>query len=209
MAKRKIINLLEKSSIGKDLKKAYSFMLLSQGYSADDIKILDEYEFIARKKSLIDVVESIQDERTDHRRRKQRSLPQNLVCYTSTSDVYNNKDHTLYKLNDGVSVTKGRLVWSVIKLYQQEHSSTFEEVEQLFNNKLNLLGNTIIDKDTLDNLRADRQKRYYYHESDLLKSKDGIRYAVSNQWSIGKMDTIISFALSMGWTIEVVKPETK
>lgn len=47
-----------------------------------------------------------------------------------------------------------------------------------------LLGYTVIDEASLSVLRPDRQKRFYYHESDFIVSKDGIRYVVSNQWAI-------------------------
>lgn len=50
MATKNIIKLLEKSNVAKDLKVAYSFMLLSRGYSADEIKALDDYDFLIRKK---------------------------------------------------------------------------------------------------------------------------------------------------------------
>lgn len=50
--KKDIIKLLEKSNVAKDLKVAYSFMLLSRGYTADEIKVLDDYVFSIRKKKL-------------------------------------------------------------------------------------------------------------------------------------------------------------
>mgnify|MGYP006988852037 CR=1 FL=1 len=202
MAKSGILNLLDKSNIAKDLKVAYSFMLLSRGYTADEIKVLDDYVFMVRKKGFEDISNAI-DEREAHRKRKQRSLPKNPVCLTSTSEAYNKRDHTVYSFNGGEPITKGRLVWSIIKLYQQEYGPTYQEVSDLFNNKLRLLRNTIIDESALELLRADKQSRFYYHEYDLLESKDGIRYAVSNQWSIKKMDEIISFAQTKGWKVEV------
>ena len=125
---------------------------------------------------------------------------------TSTSKAYNKRDHTLYSLNGKEPVTKGRLVWSIISLYQEQFKPSYEELSQLFNRKLNLLGNTVIDEVSLDALRADKQKRFYYHEADLLISADGIRYAVSNQWSKDKMDEVISFAHSLGWSVEVTNP---
>jgi hypothetical protein len=94
-------------------------------------------------------------------------------------------------------------------LYQEIFSPTFEEVRLLFNQKLDLLGYTIIDETSLTALRPDRHKRFYYHESDLIVSKDGIRYAVSNQWAINKMDAVVSFAQDKGWDIAVIKPEIK
>ena len=206
MATKNIIKLLEKGNVTKDLKVAYSFMLLSRGYSADEIKALDDYDFLIRKKSSKITGETNQMDVATPRNRKQRSLPKNSVCLTSTSKAYNNRDHTLYSLNGEAPVTKGRLVWSIIKLYQEQHNPTCEEVSQLFNRELNLLGNTVINELSLDALRPDRQKRFYYHESDLLVSKDGIRYAVSNQWAISKMDAIVSFAQDKGWKVEVIKP---
>lgn len=207
MATKNIIKLLEKDNVAKDLKVAYSFMLLSRGYSPDEIKALDDYDFLIKIKNSKITSETNQMDVAIPRNRKQRSLPKNPVCLTSTSEAYNNRDHTLYSLNGEAPVTKGRLVWSIIKLFQKQHNPTFEEVSQLFNRELNLLGNTVIKELSLDALRPDRQKRFYYHESDLLISKDCIRYAVSNQWSISKMDKIISFAQTNGWKVEVVIPE--
>jgi hypothetical protein len=206
MATKNIIKLLEKGNVAKDLKVAYSFMLLSRGYSADEIKALDDYDFLIRKKNSKTIGETNQIDVATPKNRKQRSLPKNPVCLTSTSDAYNNRDHTLYSLNGESPVTKGRLVWSIIKLYQEQHNPTYEEVSQLFNRKLNLLGNTVVNELSLDALRPDRQKRFYYHESDLLVSKDDIKYAVSNQWSVDKMDKIISFARSIGCEIELINP---
>ena len=209
MAKRNIINLLDNRNIGKELKRALSFMLLSRGYTAEEIKVLDDYDFSVSKRAFRDTPNIIQDGSDPHRRRKQRSLPKNPVCLTSTSEAYNKRDHTLYSLNGHEPVTKGRLVWSVVKLYQEIFSPTFEEASQLFNQELDLLGYTVIDEASLVALRPDRQKRFYYHESDYIVSKDGIRYAVSNQWAISKMDAVVSFAQDKGWEVAVIKPERR
>ncbi len=201
MATKNIINIIEKGDIAKELKSAYKFMLLSRGYSADEVQILDEYDFFVRKREPGDspATAHVGDEPLKKGRKK--SLPKTLVCLTSTSKAYNKRDHTLYSLNGKEPVTKGRLVWSIISLYQELFKPSYEELSQLFNRKLNLLGNTVIDEVSLDALRADKQKRFYYHEADLLISADGIRYAVSNQWSKDKMDEVISFAHSIGWSV--------
>jgi hypothetical protein len=99
------------------------------------------------------------------------------------------------------------LVWSIIKLYQQENTPTYDEVSRLFNYGLKLPQDTVISESSLEFLRPDKQRRFYYHEHDLLESKNGIRYAVTNQWSIKKMDEIISFAKTRGWKVEIVKLE--
>lgn len=203
MANKKIINLIEKSNVSNDLKVAYKFMLLSRGYSEEEVKILDDYDFYVRKKESIESTTTVQRNDEPLKKRRKNRLPKNLVCLTSTSEAYNKKDHTLYSLNGREPVTKGRLVWSIINLYQEQYNPTYEEVRQLFNRKLKLLGKTVIDEASLDSLRADRQKRFYFHEDDLLLSADGIRYAVSSQWSKDKMDEIVSFAQSFGLSVEV------
>jgi len=208
MAKKEIINLLDKDNIANDLKVAYSFMLLSRGYTADEIKILDDYVFFVRKKGF-EKVSDIKDEGKAHRRLKQRCMPNSPICFTSTSEVYNRRDHTLYSLNGVEPLTKGRLVWSIIKLYQQENSPTYDEVSRLFNYELKLPQYTVISESSLELLRPDKQRRFYYHEHELLEGKDGIRYAVTNQWSIKNMDEIITFAKTRGWKVEIVKLEPK
>jgi hypothetical protein len=52
MAKESIKDLLDSSNITQDLREAYSFMLLSRGYTSEEIKELDDYVFFARKKEL-------------------------------------------------------------------------------------------------------------------------------------------------------------
>lgn len=205
MVKRSVIKLIEKNNIANDLKMAYKLMLLSRGYSEEEIRVLDDYVFSVRK---MDDNEISNDDVIPLKKRRKRNLPKSLVCLTSESTVYNKRDHTLYTLNGGNPVTKGRFIWSVISLYQKENTPKYEEVRQLFNHKLNLLGYTVIDESSLDALRPDKQRRFYYHDSDLLNSSDGIRYAVSNQWSKDKMDEIISFARSRGWSVEIIKPIT-
>ena len=215
MAKERINDLLDSSDITKDLKEAFTFMLLSRGYSLEEIKLLDDFVFIVRKKGYGELEELEDVGNLEHidgktpRIRKKRSLPKNLVCLTSKSEFYNKRDHTLYSLNDSEPLTKGRFVWSIISLYQKEFNPTYEEVIHIINYKLNLPQYTIIDKSSLDSLRPDRQKRFFSYDSDILESKDGIQYAVSNQWSIDKMDKIISFARSNGWKVEVKKPTIK
>lgn len=209
MVKESIRDLLDNSEITQELKEAYTAMLLSKGYSADEIKILDDYVFIVRKKESYDIDRVNSLEQTNNiplRERKKRNLPMNLVCLTSKSEAYNKRDHTLYSLNGSEPLTKGRLVWSIVCLYQERYNPIYEEVNQLFNHKLNLLRRTIIDMVSFDALRPDKQKRFYYHETDWLESKDGIKYAVSNQWSADKMDKVISFVRSEGWSVEVINP---
>ena len=212
MTKESINALLDSSDITNELKEAYTFMLLSRGYSPEEVKLLDDYVFIVRKKGFgkLEELEDVDNqERIDGkapRIRKQRSLPKNLVCLTSNSESYNKRDHTLYSLNDSEPLPKGRFIWSVISLYQKEFNPTYEEISYLFNYKLHLPKKTIIDKSLLDSLRPDRQKRFFSYESDILESRDGIQYAVSNQWSIDKMDVIISFARSNDWKVEVNRP---
>ena len=210
MAKESIKDLLDTSNIAQELKEAYTFMLLSKGYSTDEIKILDDYVFIAKKKIISNNDQADNTEQVKEnplRKRKKKDLPKNLVCLTSKSEVYNRRDHTLYSFNGSEPLTKGRLVWSIISQYQRDYNPTYEKINQLNHHKLNLLRKTIIDITLLDALRPDRQKRFYYHETDLLESKDGIKYAVSSQWSADKMDEIISFARSNGWKVEVIVPK--
>ena len=206
MATKKVIKLIEKDNIDKDLKSAYKFMLLSRGFTADEVKVVDEYEFFVRRRIPSESAATEQVDFEPLKKKRKKSLPKNLVCLTSTSEAYNKRDHTLYSLNGKEPVTKGRFVWSIVSLYQEQFKPSYEELSLLFNRKLKLLRNTVIDEASLDALRADKQRRFYFHESDLLESADGIRYAVSNQWSKDKMDEIISFAGSLGWIVEILQP---
>lgn len=205
MNKDTIIKIIKSGYITKELKVAYRFMLLSRGCSEEDIKILDDYDFIVKEKKEASV--NVGYYKPLNKRAK-RNLPQNLVCQDSTSEVYNRRDHTLYSLNGNGPLTKGRLAWSIIKLYQSEFNPTYEEISQLFNHKLKLPSKTLIEESVLDTLRPDKQKRFYYHESDYLESKDGILYAVSSQWSLDKMEEIINFARSVDFNVEIINTDS-
>ena len=134
MAKDSIKDLLDNSNIAQELKEAYSFMLLSRGYSIEEINELDDYVFIARKKEHVEPSDVDTLEYEDNvipRKRGRRNSPSNLVSLTSKSEAYNNKDHTLYSLNGGELTTKGRLVWMIIGLYQKEHKLSLKKFQQI------------------------------------------------------------------------------
>ena len=84
MATKNIIKLLEKSNIAKDLKVAYSFMLLSRGYSADEIKVLDDYVFSVSKKESGETDDTNKIVSFPPRKRKQRI---GTYSYTTQSGV--------------------------------------------------------------------------------------------------------------------------
>jgi len=207
MGKEDIINLLDNSNITNDLKEAYTFMLLSKGYCIDEInEVLDDYIFLISKKKHLDKSTDQPNSSSvekPHKRRGKR-IQKNPVCYTSTSESYNNRDHTLYSFNGNPPVTKGRLVWNVVKQYQEEFNPSISEIHEKFIVALGLPFKTIVTNSEIETFDLGKVKRYYYHESDLIKDSNGTLYAVSNQWSIDKMKKILEFASECGWKIHVV-----
>lgn len=63
MANKSIINIIEKGDIANELKVAYKYMLLSRGYSEEEIKILDDYIFSVRKKGDVEIKDDNKDPR--------------------------------------------------------------------------------------------------------------------------------------------------
>ena len=113
MPKESIINLLDSSNIANDMKEAYTFMLLSRGYSVDDIKILDDYVFLLKKKDFGENGESATDQGTIfllfYLEIKTESVPvttQKTIAYIPTKE----EPELMYKLFDGIACTLEELI---------------------------------------------------------------------------------------------------
>ena len=115
------------------------------------------------------------------------------------------------KLNGIVYDTKGKLGYAVVKEYLKKYPKTkINELKAIFHN--GLLGrwgawNFIEDDIELArNLKEESgQPRHLLKEEYILRSCDGVRFAVSNQWEKGNVLFLLQIAKNEGWSYEIIK----
>lgn len=115
-------------------------------------------------------------------------------------------------LNGKVSY-KSRLGFDVVKEYLSKHpDTTMKVLKNIFND--DLLGDWNQWKMLEENIEyAKRLKKItgsYRHQVKrqfILRSSDGIKFVVSNQWSIVNVMNLIHFVQKQGWDIKIKKDE--
>lgn len=114
------------------------------------------------------------------------------------------RDNTKY-LFKGMRLGKGRFVLEFIKEYTKRYPQTFNELKQLFPDSMQ--GSTgVINtmEHILDFYQNDKNKRHYIKDGEVLTSTDNIQFAVSSQWGIHNIITILDFAKKAGFEYEEV-----
>jgi hypothetical protein len=111
-------------------------------------------------------------------------------------------DSTLFSINGGVFMNKRRFVYQLVKTYVEQHpSASFSELEQVF--KPELQGGYGVIR-TTDYIRKNDFKgsRYFTKENEILRSGDGIEFAVCSQWGIGNIMRVVELAKQLGYSIQ-------
>ena len=110
-------------------------------------------------------------------------------------------DHTEYSI-DGVDFfKKNSFVQALVREYVHQHPElTYAELEQIFPAELQGSFGVI---QTLDYIRAKNYngRRYYTENDKVLRSSDGIMFAVSTQWSKNNLPRIIKLAKELGFSV--------
>lgn len=113
-------------------------------------------------------------------------------------------------LNGKVSY-KSRLGYDVVKEYLCVHPhTTMQSLKKIFND--NMLGEWNQWKMLEENIEYAKKlkeltgsPRHQLKRQFILKSGDGIRFVVSNQWSIVNVMNLIRFIQEQGWSIKIKK----
>lgn len=138
---------------------------------------------------------------------------------TSKPDV-KVKDFTVEDLTGKITIIlngkvsyKSRFGFDVVKEYLSKHpDSTMKALKAIFND--DLLGDWNQWKMLEDNIEyAKRLKeitgsyRHQVKRQFILRSSDGIKFVVSNQWSIVNIMNLIHFVQEQGWEIKLKREE--
>ncbi|MCR4613256.1 MAG: GIY-YIG nuclease family protein [Bacteroidaceae bacterium] len=116
---------------------------------------------------------------------------------------------------NGKSTNKSRLGVAVVKEYLINHpESTFESLKSVFHNGLlgewNQWGMLESDIKLAKSLKKETGAYRHHTKTEfVLRSGDGIKFVVSNQWSSVNVMNLIQFIKEEGWTIKIKKEATQ
>lgn len=118
--------------------------------------------------------------------------------------------YTRYSLDGGKNYyAKRKFVREVVIKYVEENPAlTFGELQQVFPDKLQGTYGVLRSAEELNassHDKSDLNTRYFMKEEQLLRSADGILYAVSNQWGSYNLPNVLSLVESWGWNVTTDK----
>lgn len=109
-----------------------------------------------------------------------------------------NHDKTKYGFLGSRPLPKRKFVWSVVRHFVNENPKTYDEYVKIFN-RLKSDSQGVIK--TYDSLSKTQMIRYFTKEEECLKSIDGVKFVVCNQWGDFNIAPIVRFANSQGYNV--------
>ena len=166
------------------------------------IKLLNRYKFIAQpleQKEGVDNNVDIDDEiglQTHYVIVKQPR-------YRSNS---NGRDNTKYSIDGGSNYFgKNRIVREIIIRYLELHPKlTYRQLGQIFPDEMQGSYGVVRSVEELHEMEHDRkdlETRYLMKEKELLKTADGVRFAVCNQWGAYNIPNVFRLMEKWGWNL--------
>lgn len=111
-------------------------------------------------------------------------------------------DNTVYSINGGEFVGKGRFVYNVVADYVKHHpNSTFSELEKVFAPGLQGSFGVIRTMDYIHNKNFQGGRRYYAKPSEILQSGDQVQFAVSSEWGANNISRMENLAEKLGYQV--------
>lgn len=110
----------------------------------------------------------------------------------------NPHDKTKYGFLGSGPLAKRKFVWSVIKHFVNENPKTYNEYAQILNS-LKPDAQGVIK--TYDSLSQMQMIRYFTKENECLRSIDGVKFVVCNQWGDFNIKPIVEFANLQGYNV--------
>ena len=131
--------------------------------------------------------------------------PDTFIPELNREKQQRSRDMSRYSLNNSVFLAKNRFVHRVVKLYVEQHpAATYAELERVFPPILQG-SNGVIRQ--IKNIRDIEYVRYFMKKEELLKSGDGIVFAVCSQWGIFNVPQIVNLARRLGYDVKVNNAE--
>jgi hypothetical protein len=172
-------------------------------------KLLNRYKFIAQP------IEQVNDDENDDTDIKNEIGQQShyvLVKQPRSKNGSNGRDNTKYSIDGGANYFgKNKIVREIIIRYLELHPKmTYRQLEQIFPDDMQGSYGVIRSLEELSEMEHDSKDlatRYLMKNEELLKTADGVRFAVCNQWGSYNIPNIFRVMEKWGWNI--IKEEKK
>ena len=118
-----------------------------------------------------------------------------------TTKAKQEHDKTQYSINGSAFLGKRRFVHQLVKLYVEQHpTATFAELESVF--PPTLQGSYGVIR-TVEYIREKgvEEYRYLMKANEVLRSADGVTFAVCSQWGIGNTPRVVELAKKLGYNV--------
>lgn len=116
------------------------------------------------------------------------------------------KKYPKYSLNGGKYVSKRELVLQALRLYVDKHpEATYSIIENFFNVNELPGGYKVVRKMSdirIGNEAGSLMGRFYTAPAQILKSADGIEFAVSNQWDYNNFPVFVEIIRKLKWKVK-------
>lgn len=164
-------------------------------------KLLNRYKFIAQ---LLERKEEVDD--TDIENEIGQQSHYVLVKQPRSKSGSNGRDNTKYSIDGGINYFgKNRIVREIIIRYLESHPKlTYRQLEQIFPDEMQGSYGIVRSLDELHEMEHDRkdlETRYLMKEEELLKTADGVQFAVCNQWGAYNIPNIFRLMEKWGWNV--------
>ena len=166
--------------------------------------LVEKYNGTFTEEEIQDMLSSVHFNASTNVDEQQKKESYSTTSIPSTEDSLSVKrpnDPTKYSINGFNCPTKGIFVHMLVKEYVHQHpEKTYDELEHVFPAKLQ--GSCGVIR-TLDYICAKKYKgRRYFTEADkVLQSSDGIKFAVSTQWSVHNIPDVVKLAKELGFNV--------
>lgn len=165
-------------------------------------KLLNRYKFIAQPFEQ----KEDEDDNVDIENEIAQQSHYVLVKQPRSKNGGNVRDNTKYSIDGGTNYFgKNRIVREVIIRYLELHPKlTYCQLEQIFPDEMQGSYGVIRGLDELHVMEHDRkdlETRYLMKEEELLKTADGVRFAVCNQWGAYNIPNIFRVMEKWGWNV--------
>lgn len=117
-------------------------------------------------------------------------------------------DHTGYSLEGGEFLGKNKFVYAVVSTYVEQHpKATFADIERAFPPELQGSFGVVQTMDYIKE-RNFKGRRYFKEPEYVLRSGDGIPFAVSTEWGKGNIGRFLKAVRQLGYRVETSQPAT-
>jgi len=117
-------------------------------------------------------------------------------------------DHTRYSLEGGEFLGKNKFVYAVVSTYVKQHpEATFADIVRAFPPELQGSFGVVQTMDLIK-VRNYKGPRYFKEPKYVLRSSDGIPFAVSTQWGKGNIGRFLKTVRQLGYRVETSQPAT-